>query len=71
VTIEWNASGFHLVKALPNGWTWNTKYCCNNILTVVMPFLAEAGERKLILDADNPTPQSAEKCPIYCAENGL
>jgi hypothetical protein len=35
LTIVWNPSGFHIVKALPKGWKFSAQYYTNNILRAI------------------------------------
>jgi hypothetical protein len=71
VTIAWNVLGFHLVEALPKGRHFNAEYYRNNILTQLIRIRPQAGERNLVIHADNASPRAAQKCRTFCAENGL
>jgi histone-lysine N-methyltransferase SETMAR len=71
VTIAWNALGFHLIEALPKGRGFNAECYRDHILTELIRFRREAGERYLVIPADNARPSTAQKCRTFCAENGL
>jgi histone-lysine N-methyltransferase SETMAR len=71
VTIAWNALGFHLVEALLKGMHSNAEYYRDHILTKLIRLRPQAGERNLVIHADNASPHPAEKCRTFCAENGL
>jgi histone-lysine N-methyltransferase SETMAR len=71
VTIAWNPLGFHLVEILPKGRSFNAEYYRDNILTELIQFRPEAGERYLVIHVDNPRPHTAQNCGTFCAENGL
>jgi hypothetical protein len=69
--ITWNVLGFHLVEALPNGRHCNAEYYRDNILTELIRLRPQAGERNLVIHADNANPHTAQRCHTFCAENGL
>jgi hypothetical protein len=71
VTIAWNALGFHLVDGPPKGRSFNAEYYRDTILTELIRLCTQAGERNLIIHADNANPHTAQKCHTFCAENGL
>jgi transposase len=71
VTIAWNPLRFHLVTVLPKGMTFNADYYRDNILSALTEYLPESEERHLVIHADNARPHTAEKCRIFCEENGL
>jgi transposase len=71
VTIAWNVLGFRLVEALPKGRRFDGEYYRDNILTELIRLHPQAGERNLLLHADNARPHTAQKCRTFCAENGL
>jgi transposase len=71
VTIAWNALGFDLVEDLPKGRRFNAKYYRNNILTELIRIRPRAGERNLVIHADNASLHTAQKCRTFCAENGM
>jgi hypothetical protein len=71
LTIAWNTPGFHLVEALPKGRHFNAEYYRDNILTKLVRLCAQAGERNLVIHANNASPQTAQKCRTFCRENGV
>jgi hypothetical protein len=71
VTVAWNPVGFHLVEVLANGRDFNAKYHRDNILTERIRFRPEAGERHVVIRADNSRPHTAQQCRTFCAENGV
>jgi transposase len=71
VTIAWNALGFHLVEALPKGRSFNAEYYRDNILTELIRLRPQAGERNLVIHADNASLHTAQNCRTFCAKNGL
>jgi hypothetical protein len=71
VTIAWNALRLHLVEALPKARHFNGEYYRDNILTELIRLRPQAGERNLVIYADNPGAQIARKSRTFCAENGL
>jgi histone-lysine N-methyltransferase SETMAR len=71
VTIAWNVLRFHLVDTLPNGRRFNAEYYRDNILTQLIRLRPQAGERNLVIHADNASRHSAQKYRTFCAENGL
>jgi hypothetical protein len=71
VAIAWNPLGFHLVEVLPKGRGFNVEHYRDNILTELIRFRPEAGERYVIIHADNARPHTAQKCRTFSAENGL
>jgi hypothetical protein len=71
VTIAWNPLGFHLVEALPKGRNFNAEYYGDHILAERIRFRSEAGERYLVIHADNALPHSAQNCRTFCAGKGL
>jgi hypothetical protein len=70
VTIAWNALGFHLVEALPKGRRFNAEYYCDNILTELILLRPQAGERNLIIHADNARPHTAQNCRTFVSKMG-
>jgi hypothetical protein len=53
VTIAWNVLRFHLVEALPKGRRFNAEYYRDTILTQLIRLRPQAGERNLVIHADN------------------
>jgi hypothetical protein len=53
VRIAWNALGFYLAEALPKGRHFNAEYYRDNILTELIRLRPQAGERNLVIHADN------------------
>jgi hypothetical protein len=45
LTIAWNPSGFHILKALPKGGKFSAQYYTNNILLAISDWRRLAGER--------------------------
>jgi transposase len=62
---------FHFVEALPKGSCFNAEYYRDNILTELIQLRPQAGERNLVIHADNPSAHTAQECLTSCAENGL
>jgi hypothetical protein len=71
VTIVWNPLGFHLVAPFPKGRRFNAESHRDDILTELIRFRPEAGERYLVTHANNARAHTAQKCRTFCAENGL
>jgi histone-lysine N-methyltransferase SETMAR len=71
VTIAWNALGFPLIMALPEGRNFNAEYYRDNILAALTQLQPEDDRRKLIVHADNARAHTAQKCRFFCDENGL
>jgi histone-lysine N-methyltransferase SETMAR len=71
VTITWNPLGFHLIVALPKGYTFNAEYYRDNILAAVTQPQSDDDGRKLVVHADNARAHTAQKCRTFCEENGL
>jgi transposase len=69
VTIAWNALAFHLVEALPKSRRFNAEYYRDNIFTELIRLHPQAGERNLVIHADNTSPHTAQKSGTFCAEN--
>jgi hypothetical protein len=65
VTIAWNPLGFQLVDALPRGRGFNAEHYRDNILTELIRFRPEAGERYFVIHADNARPHTAQKCRTF------
>jgi hypothetical protein len=66
LTIVWNPSGFHIVKALAKGGKFSAQSDTNNILIAISDWRRLAGERspnKLWVRADNARPHNA-KCQL-------
>jgi hypothetical protein len=64
VTIVWNPSGFHVVKALPKWTKFNAQYETNNVLVAISDWSRlrwRTQQRKLWLwlHADNARPHTA------------
>jgi hypothetical protein len=71
VTIASNPLGFHLIKALPKGMSFNAEYYHDNILTELLPLRPQADRRRLVLHADNTRAHIARKCQAFYTENRL
>jgi hypothetical protein len=74
LTIVWNPSGFHIVKALPKGGKFSAQYYRNNILLVVSDWRRLARERspnKLWAHADNGRPDNAKVSTDFIALNRM
>jgi histone-lysine N-methyltransferase SETMAR len=74
LTIVWNPSGFHIVKALPKGGKFRAQYYTNNILIVISDWRKLAGERssnKLWVHADNARPHNAKVSTDFIALNRM
>jgi histone-lysine N-methyltransferase SETMAR len=71
VAIAWNALRFHLVEALSKGTRFNAEYYRDNILTELIRLRPQAGQRNLVIHADNASLQTAHQCRTFSAENGL
>jgi transposase len=62
LTIVWNPSGFHIVKALPKGGKFSAQYYTKNIRIAISGWRRLAGERspsKLWIHVDNTRPHNA------------
>jgi histone-lysine N-methyltransferase SETMAR len=74
LTVVWNSSGFHIVKALPKGGKFSTQYYTNNILIPISDWRRLAGERspnKLWVHADNARPRNAKVSTEFIALNRM
>jgi transposase len=74
LTIVWNPSGFHIVKALPKGGKFSAPYYTNNILIALSDWRRLAGERspnKLWVHADNARPHNAKVSTDFIARNRM
>jgi hypothetical protein len=74
VTIVCNASGFHVVKALPKWSKFNAPYYSNNTLVAISDWKRLSGrtqESKLSLHADNFRPDTATLSTDYITRNGM
>jgi hypothetical protein len=74
LTIVWNSSGFHIVKALPKGGKFSAQYDTNNILIAISDWRRLAGERnpnKLWVHADNARPRNAKVSIDFIALNRM
>jgi hypothetical protein len=68
VIIARNSLGFHLIKALSKGMSFNAEYYRDNIVTELLPTLPQADGRRLVLHADNARVHTARKCQACCTE---
>jgi hypothetical protein len=74
LTIVWNVSGFHIVKALPKGGKFSAQDDTNNILIAISDWRRLAGDRspnKLSVHADNARPHSAKVSTDFIAINRM
>jgi histone-lysine N-methyltransferase SETMAR len=71
VTIAWNLLGFQLAEVLPKGRGFNAESYRDNILTELIRFPPEAGERYLFIHAANARSHTAQTYRTFSAENGL
>jgi histone-lysine N-methyltransferase SETMAR len=74
LTIFWNPSGFHIVKALPKGGKFSTQYYTNDIFIAISDWRRLAGERspnKLWVHADNARPHNAKVSNDFIALNRM
>jgi histone-lysine N-methyltransferase SETMAR len=74
LTIVWNPSGFHIVKALAKGGRFSAQYYTNNILRAISDWRRLAGERspnKLWVHADNARPHNAKVSIDFIALNRM
>jgi hypothetical protein len=74
LTIVWNPSGFHIVKALPKGSKFSAQYYTNNILIAISDWRRLAGKRipnKLWVHADNARPRNAKVSTDFIALNRM
>jgi hypothetical protein len=72
LTIVWNSSGFHIVKALPKGGKFSVQHYTNNIFIAISDWRRLAGERspnKLSVHADNARPDNAKVPTDFIALN--
>jgi histone-lysine N-methyltransferase SETMAR len=70
-TVAWNPLGFHIVKALPRGGSFDAEYYCDNILAELFSIRPEADGRKLGIHADNARAHPAQQSRAFCEENQL
>ena len=74
LTVVWNPSGFHVVKALPKGAKFNSQYYTNNILVAISDWRQGAGgiwQRSLWIHADNARPHVAKVSTDYIGRNRM
>jgi hypothetical protein len=74
LTIVWNPSGFHIVKALRKGGKFSAQYYTNNILIALSDWRRLAGERspnKVWVHADNARPHNAKVPTDFIALNRM
>jgi hypothetical protein len=74
ITIVWNPSGFHVIRALPKGAKFNADYYMSEILTPLLQWRSRqvgATDRKLIVHADNARPHTAKKVDQFFRDHGL
>jgi hypothetical protein len=74
LTIVWNPSGFHAVKALAKGGKFSAQYSTNNILMAISDWRRLAGERspnKLWVHVDNARPHNAKVSTDFIALNRM
>jgi transposase len=60
-----------LVEALPKVTRLNAEYYRDNSFTELIRLRPQAGERNLVIHADNASLHIAQKCRPVCPENGL
>jgi transposase len=63
--------GFPLIVAHPKGRILNAEYYRDNIFAALTQFQPEDDRRKLVVHADNARAHTAQKCRMFCKENGL
>ena len=72
--VFWNPLGFHLVKILPDGITFNDDYFITEILEPIFEMTAdlikESG-KKMILHFDNTRPHVSKKVVEYMESHGM
>jgi hypothetical protein len=74
VTIVWNPSGFHVVKALPKWSKFNAQYYTNTMRVAISDWKRlswRTQESKLLLQADNCRPDTAKVSTDYITRNGM
>jgi hypothetical protein len=74
MSIVWNPSGFHVVKALPKWSKFNTQYYTNNILVAISDWRRlswRTQQGKLCLHADNGPPHVAKVSTDHIAPEGM
>jgi histone-lysine N-methyltransferase SETMAR len=74
VMIAWNPRGFHLMNALPNGMTFNSSHCINEILALLLDwYRTQFGgiHRRLIIYANNARPHIARAVSQFCEDNKI
>jgi hypothetical protein len=74
VTIVWNPSGFHVVKALPKWSKFNAQYYTNNVVVAISDRRRLSGrteESKLSLHVDNFRPDPAAVSTDYITRNEM
>jgi hypothetical protein len=70
VTIACNPLGFRFVEALRKGRCCNAEYSRGNILTELIQFRLEAGERHLGIDADNARAHTVQDIALFVPKIG-
>ena len=74
LTIFWNPNGFHLVRVLPKGCTFNGDYFINAILDPIYQMTAPLREeygRSIILHYDNAKPHNSSKVLKYLESHDM
>jgi hypothetical protein len=76
VTIVWNPSGFHVVKALPKWSKFNAQYYTNNIRVAIsdwrrLSWRTQQGKLWLWLDADNARPHARKVSTDYITRHEM
>ena len=74
LTIFWNPLGFHLVKILPDGITFNSDYFITEILEPINEMTAtlrEESGQNLILHFDNARPHVSKIVSEYLESHGM
>jgi hypothetical protein len=74
LTIVWNPSGFHVLKALPKGGKFSAQYYTNNILIAISDWRRLARERspnKLWAHVDNARPHNPKVSTDFIALNRM
>jgi hypothetical protein len=71
LTVVWNPHGFHVIKALPIGCKWTSRYHIDNSLPEICALHIAGDRRKLVIHADNATPQVSTRVKLSREEHGL
>jgi hypothetical protein len=72
--VVWNPIGFHVLKALPKGCNFNTRYYRNDTLVAISDWRQQTGgtrPNKLWVYSDNARPHTAKMSRDYIGLNQM